>query len=724
MKFTFLLALFATVIGVGVLRAQTCPENIDFSYGNFTNWNCQTGAINQSGIITFTGQGPVGGRQTIITNSDTGKDYYGNFSVVSPSGNKYSIKLGNESAGAQAEQVSYTYTIPADKKDYVFTYYYAVVLQLTNHSEFERPRFSVKLTDLTANEQVQCGTHDFVSGDGLGDFQKSSNGQVEYRDWSTVAVNLGGRAGHKVRFDFTTNDCTYSAHFGYAYLAFDDPCLLNRDPITGSNVCNGSNYVVLTAPPGFGSYNWHLAGNPEILGYGRQLPITPVPPDGTKYAVDVVSTSGVGAGCTASFNATVHKIDEPFIYQLQPNATVCESDGADLTDPKYFTGSSAGLTYKYYVDAAENTAIRNPQKIKTSGRYYVRATNSYGCTDLQFIDINVIPAPSNAPIIADAVCAPLTVDITDPKLISYSPDNTYAFFKDVDLLQPVANPKAVDVAGVYFIKVTNSLGCTSAVPVTVTIVERPKVKPKDITGCSPLDITNIKYNAGDEYAATYKYFKDATATIPLDNANAVTQAGTYYTLGYNSLGCPSLVAAPVKATLTPPATLTLADITPVKYPATVDLSLSVTQLPGYTYNYFADSLATSPLPAYNKITQSGRYFVLATNEYGCTIIKGINVTVNEPDEVNLLIKTAFTPNGDGVNDFATTAMQGAATVNYFKIYSRNGSLVFATKDLGIYWDGKMNGSDLPMGTYYWVCDTYDTFRKKQVIKSGYIALIR
>ena len=65
--------------------------------------------------------------------SKTDKDKYGNFPVVCPFGGNYSVKLGNDLNDAEAEGISYTFTVPGNIDTFTFTYFYAVVFEDPGH---------------------------------------------------------------------------------------------------------------------------------------------------------------------------------------------------------------------------------------------------------------------------------------------------------------------------------------------------------------------------------------------------------------------------------------------------------------------------------------------------------------------------------------------------------------------------------------------------------------
>ncbi len=74
-----------------------------------------------------------------------GVDPYGGFPVNCPNGSGYSIRLGNNSGGGQAEGISYEFTIPANENSYSLIYHYAVVFQAPNHRENEQPRMEIEV---------------------------------------------------------------------------------------------------------------------------------------------------------------------------------------------------------------------------------------------------------------------------------------------------------------------------------------------------------------------------------------------------------------------------------------------------------------------------------------------------------------------------------------------------------------------------------------------------
>jgi len=89
----------------------------------------------------------------------------------------------------------------------------------------------------------------------------------------------------------------------------------------------------------------------------------------------------------------------------------------------------------------------------------------------------------------------------------------------------------------------------------------------------------------------------------------------------------------------------------------------------------------------------------------------------------IAVPTAFTPNGDGLNDYLYPLNAYKATNLVFRVYNRNGQLVFETRDWSKKWDGTLRGVQQASGVYVWTLEYNDASNKKISLK-GTSALIR
>jgi gliding motility-associated-like protein len=73
-----------------------------------------------------------------------------------------------------------------------------------------------------------------------------------------------------------------------------------------------------------------------------------------------------------------------------------------------------------------------------------------------------------------------------------------------------------------------------------------------------------------------------------------------------------------------------------------------------------------------------------------------------PIAINFFAPTAFSPNGDTVNDdFGIFGPKSKLDQYFFQIFDRFGGLVFETTDKNLNWDGLIKGKPAPAGTYSW-----------------------
>lgn len=89
----------------------------------------------------------------------------------------------------------------------------------------------------------------------------------------------------------------------------------------------------------------------------------------------------------------------------------------------------------------------------------------------------------------------------------------------------------------------------------------------------------------------------------------------------------------------------------------------------------------------------------------------------------LFIPSAFTPNGDGLNDFFIAKSEEEYSYFVMEIYSRNGTLLFTSKDINRGWDGFHKGVLQPHGSYTYLIRYKDAFGKMHNKKGEFLLLL-
>ncbi|MCB0697999.1 MAG: hypothetical protein KDC07_11575, partial [Chitinophagaceae bacterium] len=284
-------------------QAQTifCPPNIDFELGNLSNWEFFTGsccpiAVTPSGVVT--------NRHTLTSGNNT--DPFGKFPIVAISGGSYSLMLGNDINGAQAERARYYVHVPNTAGKHVLLYRYAIVMQDPGHSPNDQPRFEVEAFDSATNAQLPCSHVTYVSSSSLPGFVQSKYSlgtPVFYKPWTTATIDLSGYIGRTVAIQFSSADCGAGGHFGYGYI--DMNCGLFQ--IEGTICDSAVGQITLNGPQGYQSYEWRDATLTTVLDTTQTL-IIPTPSVGTQFAVILTPYPGFGCKDTlyTTFTAPVH----------------------------------------------------------------------------------------------------------------------------------------------------------------------------------------------------------------------------------------------------------------------------------------------------------------------------------------------------------------------------------------------------------------------------------
>ncbi|HWB64760.1 MAG TPA: gliding motility-associated C-terminal domain-containing protein, partial [Chitinophagales bacterium] len=150
----------------------------------------------------------------------------------------------------------------------------------------------------------------------------------------------------------------------------------------------------------------------------------------------------------------------------------------------------------------------------------------------------------------------------------------------------------------------------------------------------------------------------------------------------------------------------------------------------------ADNIVWSPATGLSDVSilapvfsadHGGVYLLSATDTLGCTLSDSVSIEVKICDTY-IQVPSAFTPNGDGNNDFFTVF--GKYISDYeIRIYNRWGEEVYHSTDLNELsdlsrgWDGTYKGKKQDSGTFVYYIVAKD-INGKTITKKGNLTLIR
>ncbi len=464
---------------------------------------------------------------------------------------------------------------------------------------------------------------------------------------------------------------------------------------------------------------------------------------GTNILWYTAATGGVGSTTPPVVNTA-----NPGTYTYWASQTVlgCESDRTPVTVTVYDQVSASfnymihygchGDTVSFYNtstgavnfmwdfgDGTSSIAASPTHIYPTQGVYTVKLfSHSANCVDsnIQTIDLR---HPNNAGFnfTPGVVCQGLPVTFTDT---SVATGPSYMWNFGDGNTSTVKNPLHSYInTGVYNI----SLVVTDFVPCMDTAYGVVSV---DSLGSASMTMSDTVLCLGNYVTlnAVYSHIGLADFVWNFGNGDSIKNVDpvlyAYNTPGTYTISataryrvCPDAAAAEV-ITVYPQPTINLGDNTTICDGSTSLILSDAINATNPAATWLWNTGATTPAIG---VSVSGLYYVTVSFG-GCAASDSVLVT----NDCHIAMVTAFTPNGDGVNDYFNPRLymgEGLKTFN-MKIYNRWGELIFeATSIDGRGWDGKYNNVPQPEGVYVYVIDA-EFIDGKKVNDRGNITLLR
>ena len=175
-----------------------------------------------------------------------------------------SIRIGNSCYSAEAEGLFYTMTV-TPQNALVFIYY-SIVLENALHSASQNPEFIIRIkkqngtTFSNISDTLYYVVQSPVSGGTLGPWTQV--GSAVYKPWAKAAINLYNYLYETVRIEVLVGDCSASGHYGYCYIAGD--CQPMSLQASGCSPGASNEVATITAPTGLSGYQWFRSRYGEL----------------------------------------------------------------------------------------------------------------------------------------------------------------------------------------------------------------------------------------------------------------------------------------------------------------------------------------------------------------------------------------------------------------------------------------------------------------------------
>jgi gliding motility-associated-like protein len=454
----------------------------------------------------------------------------------------------------------------------------------------------------------------------------------------------------------------------------------------------------------------------------------------------ITHSSNMGCADTLTVTVTVY----PMPVADFDAADVCLNEASAFTDASSVSSGTIAFWQWDFGDGTPVSGLQDPgHTYAAPGTYTVTltVTSANGCADTVSKTHIVHPLPVaefSTSNVCDGSLAQFTnmSSITGPDIIQL---NLWNFGDASTLSSPDASHLYSGPAG-YEVQllVVSDFGCADSITHEIVINPNPAVEFNStvIDGCEPLCITLTDestivsgsntgwfWDMGDggpvNISEDLQYcFENYDPFMPVTYSPTLTVA--------SDSGCISVLTkdnyitvfpAPEAGFIVEPTTVST--INPVV--SLTDFSLGANT---WLWNFGDSDTSNLSNPLTHTYSDTGTFqiMLITSTQYGCSDTAYQTVIV-EPEFI-LYVPNAFTPNGDGINDFFICKTM-FYTEFQMSIYDRWGNMLYKTESIDKPWDGKANGGAnlAQMDVYIYSIQVTDLKRKVHTYR-GTVSLLK
>jgi gliding motility-associated-like protein len=689
--------------------------------------------------------------------------------------------------GGFTRSVTYIINVPAGSTavPYTMTYAYAMVLENGTHNSNQQPLFKATLS--TNDSIITCASPQYYlptfnnAGGGTGGTgatldtaaaiangftvspvlflshagQNNTGGillqDVWTKGWTEVTFDLSPYRGRQVTLTFESDNCTPGAHFAYAYVALRNTCAGLQ--ISGNPIACTNNNITYSVPALAGAiYNW-IVPTGWTINSGANSNIINVTP-GTASGIIIAHEVNGCADLRDTIDVTTSPPTVP--GAVNSNNTVCSGTNSTFLTASGQVGnivnwisSVDGINWNPIATTSPNYTALN---LTATTQYRVLVQNGIACKLDTSIAATIIVDPKSVGGILTPANSNVCANQTTNSVFTLT-GNTGAIL-NWQMSNDNTNWSAFSPVKTDPVYTVNLLNANTQYR---TIV-KSGVCPADTSSVANINFINVPFpqatidpalssicygkstplNANITIGTNYTWSNASTLTnqgngsissLPFTiNAVATPRRTTDYVLTVNNAGCPNPLNDTFHVVVAPRIIVFAGNDTSIVSNQPLQLHATANDS---TANIFNWSPATglnftniyNPIARLNmELGESFMYVVRAANAAGCFGEDNIIVTVFKTGP-EIFVPSAFTPNGDGLNEIIAPICVGIKQLNFFRIFNRWGQLVFSTSQIGKGWDGLINGMKQGSANFVYMAQAVD-YLGHVIFRKGNIVLIR
>lgn len=493
--------------------------------------------------------------------------------------------------------------------------------------------------------------------------------------------------------------------------------------------CNGSNGSItnirvtsFTQPTDIYTYTWTNSQNQVV---GHNLDLNEVPEE--TYTLKIT-----GPGCGTITTAPITLKSKTITIDL----TNIHKSNAGCNGP---TGSITGITapnatHYQWINKINNQIASNSSDLRDvgPGTYQLIASNDFSCSE-KSPEYTIDATPATVYPNYNANINNSCTGENNGSITVIPTDNLVKTARWIDAEgQPAGTGLNVPnlKPGTYKVYFTDANGCETLYPHDFTvneidplqIVANSETRTDDQCGLNTGGIKNIQVKGGTQ---PYTYLWLNVAGEHLVTSQDLTDVGAGdYTLQVQDAGGCGVMASRIYTVLNENSSIDAPVIAPLQLCAPGEALLSVSSpSAGNTYRLYDSQTSTQ----YQDEQTNGIFKIKANPNSIYYISKVSGQCESERTQAQITISlsaidipNAFTPNGDGKNDYWKINNAQNYPQAIVQIFTRYGQKVFESKGYSVPFDGTYNGTKLPSGVYYYILN----LGKSCNLLSGSLSIIR